>query len=66
MRKRYGKQISSKFICPQCGAILLLPRFDGRLRSSGHKKDLWCYVCDKTIKFIETRNEYKTLDGYIW
>lgn len=43
----------SRFVCPECGNIIPLPRKTKKERESGHIKDIFCPWCDKVQKTIE-------------
>jgi len=48
--------IISRFICPDCGLVMPLPRYKGKQKEHGHVKDIWCPGCYSKKKFVEVRN----------
>lgn len=60
--KRYSYDIS-RFLCPDCGNIIPLPRKTKKERESGHIKDLYCPWCDKIQKTIEYKSNQPIKNG---
>lgn len=47
------KMETSKLICGECGAEMLIPRKRGQRREQGHIKHMYCYKCKEVRGFIE-------------
>lgn len=52
--------IKSDLICSECGNIFPIMRGYKSQREKYHIKDLYCYKCDKKVKFIELKDAMKT------
>lgn len=50
------KTITTDLICPDCGTIFPISRRETSQRQKYHIKDLFCYKCNKTTKFIELKD----------
>jgi len=67
MRKTSSKKYRcpiSRFICPECGNQIPLPRVK-KQREKNHKKDIFCPWCNKITTMLEIREfeAYKTASG---
>jgi len=52
------KTIPVRLLCPICKTYTTIQRKKSRLKSEGHYKKLYCYVCKETHNFIELNNTY--------
>ena len=55
--KRIKNFYYSDLICPYCGNVFTIQRNKNQKRERFHKKDLYCYICDKTTTHIELRDK---------
>lgn len=60
MPKTDRKILESELTCSICGHMIPIYRLDSRLRSDGHNKHLYCYICKDTTIHIENKHgEFK-------
>lgn len=43
------------FQCPECSEKISVPKKSSRRTSVGHIKDMWCWKCKETRKFIQIK-----------
>ena len=54
-RNKRQLMVETKFVCPDCGTIISIPRKKGDQHPTGHIKHMHCYKCKETTGFVEIK-----------
>ncbi|KIL35860.1 hypothetical protein SD71_10725 [Cohnella kolymensis] len=60
MSKNNRPTVSVILICSECESKHPIWRIDGRRRTPGHIKHLYCHICKKGTAHVDTNSEWET------